>query len=99
MDGVAGPDQLGEEPAKVGHNDVDEAGEEPLLGTKRLAAVPDGAAEHTAKDKVAALIARPRAIGNREGQGPDVVRDDTVRHVNAIGIILANLGIRKGGST
>lgn len=60
-----------------------------------LVPVAHGAAQHTAQNVVAALGARRGAVSDREGERADVVSDDAVRHVEAVGVVGADLvGVR-----
>lgn len=85
--------------AHLRHEGPNELAEEAEL-TAELVAVAHGTAQHAAKHVIAALCAWRRAVGDREGQRPDVVCDDAVRHVEAVGVIRADLvGVRPRSCT
>mmetsp|Transcript_15094 Transcript_15094/g.34697 ORF Transcript_15094/g.34697 Transcript_15094/m.34697 type:complete len:428 (+) Transcript_15094:1654-2937(+) len=72
-----------------------EAGEEASLvlcacRVQVLPCVPHPAAEDAANHVVAPIVAGLSAVSDGDGQGADVVGDDAIRHVDAVGIFLAD---------
>ena len=90
MDLVALGHQLGVGPAHALDDGVDQPGEEALGGREGLPAVADGAAKDAAQNVFAPLVARARAVGDRKRQRADVVCDDAVGHVDAVGVLGAD---------
>lgn len=63
----------------------------PGLLTKSLAAEMHGAAKDAAEHILSANVAGAGAVGNGERQRADVIRNDTVRHVAAVNVLVPNL--------
>mmetsp|Transcript_27030 Transcript_27030/g.54413 ORF Transcript_27030/g.54413 Transcript_27030/m.54413 type:complete len:590 (+) Transcript_27030:977-2746(+) len=88
--------ELWEGPAQNLHYQRAQPGEEPRLVLRScweqvLLRVPHAPAEDAADDVVASVVARHRAIRDRNRQRPDVVGDDAVRHVHPVRVLLPNL--------
>eukprot|EP00964_Phaeocystis_antarctica_P020244 scaffold11174_cov56-Phaeocystis_antarctica.AAC.3 len=77
--------ELGEGLRQRGDGAGHQRREEALVRTEHLSAVTDGAAQDTPQHVAAPLVGRQGAVGDGDGEGADVVGDDTVRGVAADG--------------
>ncbi|KAI3487195.1 hypothetical protein L1887_48905 [Cichorium endivia] len=91
---------LGEEVAHLVYEGGYELGEEGSDGDLEVLAHVAGAATEDATEDVAAAVAvGDAAVGDGKGEGADVVRDDAVGGVDAVGVLcaeLAGVGARAG---
>mmetsp|Transcript_23994 Transcript_23994/g.42835 ORF Transcript_23994/g.42835 Transcript_23994/m.42835 type:complete len:370 (+) Transcript_23994:1182-2291(+) len=91
VDDVTVLHQFGEESAKLAHHYVHELRKEALLTTEGFAAVADGATEDTTEDVITSIGSGTGPISNGEGKRADVVSHNTIGHVDAVRIVLADL--------
>lgn len=69
--------------------------EEARLAAEDLLAVPHRPPQDATKHVAATVVGRAGAVRDGDGQGADVVGHDSIRHVNVVGVLFANLLSRR----